>query len=435
MKTNKLVLGYCDPGKMPSNPIEILNRYHTDGRGEVFKNERRFRDDDNSRFVDWEEGENVQFLQEFLYNAGFMTKKYNEGIFDYVTEAAVRLFQEYVRTIDPGDKTFKRDGQVGPKTWGKIEAWPPGKKCEWHASRATENPTHDEYNNWFKILVAAQQHYSKPENQGPIMKAVNAMADTKSTIKVSEWTFEKDKIHLIGIRRNESNKTINNIRTNDDLFVLLLNGMVFKFWGSTDPRTKKHRNGKLDEGFLVEGQHRYRFGWHKLGLDNGKYHTYRALRPVDEEKVVVIRDWVDDNILTIDDMIKNGGLGFGTYINIHWSGKNRSSDTTWSDGCQVIRGQSYINNRKQPIDLSNFTANNYDELYANDHLDKGAYNMLADLVVCYSNPNLDGKKPDRNQLLYTLGNEKETLPMIKTMFGENYVMDALNAMNADGANL
>ncbi len=192
------------------------------------------------------------------------------------------------------------------------------------------------------------------------------------------------------------------------------------------------------EPFLVEGQHVYRFGWHRLsdldgnqGDDDSKYVTYRALRPAIGEQVVVVRDWKSDNKLSEEDLIKHGELGLGGQINIHWTGTNNNK-STWSAGCQVIRGQSYINSRKEPIDLTNFTAKTYADLYKNDKIDKGAYNILADLVVCYSKPNLDGQNPDAGLLHYTLGNEKETLPMIKTIFGESYVMDALIAMNADG---
>ncbi len=414
-----LELGNFDPGKKPSNLKTFLKPYHTDG---VLKTTDKFRDDDNNRFVEWKEGEKIQELQEFLYTAGFMNQKYNEGVFDYVTEASVRLFQEYIRTIDPADSNFVRDGKVGNGTWGQINKWPARKKCEWHVSRSEESSMHQEYNNWFELLKTAKEHYSKVENQGPIMKSVNEMNDTKSTLKVESWDFDKDKIHLIGIRRNESKSV--RIRTNDDLFILLINGMVFKFWGSTDPKSKD--NPSLDEPFLVEGQHIYRFGWHRLAQTSGNYVTYRALRPFINEQVVVIRDWKDDNKLSEEDLIANNGLGYGGQINIHWTGTSRSK-STWSSGCQVIRGQSYINNRGKAIDLSKFTAKTYADLYNSDKIDKGAYNMLADLVVCYSKKGL-------NQLYYTLGNEKETLPMIKTNFGENYVISALEKMKANEAN-
>ena len=419
-----LKLGIYDSGKKPTDLRKFLKPYHTDG---VLKTSDKFRDDDNNRFVEWNEGENVQKLQEFLFSAGFMHEKYNEGVFDYVTEASVRLFQEYIRTIDPADSSFVRDGKVGNGTWGKINEWPAGKKCEWHGSNSSKSPSHKEYNNWFTILEAAKTYYSNSDNQGPIMKAVNARADTESTLKVEKWNFDKDKIHLIGIRRNESIFKKSKTRTNDDLFVLLINGMVFKFWGSTDPQSQDSSN----EPFLVEGQHLYRFGWHKLGKTKTGYKTYRALRPAINEQVVVIRDWENDNLLSEEDLIKNNGLGLGKYINIHWTGGR--SNKTWSAGCQVIRGQSYINNRNEAIDLSKFTAKSYADLYNSDKIDKGAYNMLADLVVCYSAPNLDGTNPAGNQLLYTLGNEKETLPLIRTVFGENYVTKSLSDMKADGA--
>jgi len=420
-------LGYYDPGKKPANPHSFLKLYHTDG---VLLSTDKFRDDDNNRFVEWKQGENIQKLQEFLFNAGFMTKKYNEGVFDYVTEASVRLFQEYIRTVDPGDKNFERDGKVGDGTWGKIREWPAGKKCLWHPSRASENGSHVEYNNWIDLLNTAKDHYSKSENQGPIMKAVNNLSNTKSTIKTKDWNFDKNKIHLVGVRRNESNDIGKSL--NDDLFILLINGMVFKFWGSTDP---KRKSDSSKEPFLVEGQHMYRFGWHRLGnLKNGTYVSYRALRPANNsQEVVVVRDRDNDDMLSSGDYAN--GLTYGKYINIHWTGKNKWNKFTQSAGCQVIKGDGYMNSNNEYIDLSDFTADNYTQLYQDDNLDKGAYNMLADLVVCFSNVQLDEitNKPKTPLLFYTLGNEKETLPMIKTVFGENYVLDALTAMKADGA--
>ena len=428
-----LKLGNFDSGKKPTDLRAFLKLYHTDG---VLRTTDKFRDDDNNRFVEWQEGENIQELQEFLCNAGFMVKKYNEGVFDYVTEAAVRLFQEYIRTVDPADSSFVRDGKVGNGTWAKIKEWPEGKKCEWDLSRAQESSTHEEYNNWFKLLTAAKEYYSIPENQGPIMKAVNAMSNTESTLKVGDWKFDKNRVHLIGIRRNESVASEAKRRKNDDLFILLMNGMVFKFWGSTDPQSRdqsQNTSPNKDEPYLVEGQHVYRFGWHKLGeigSNAGKYASYRALRPAINQKTVVIRDWKRDNRLSEEDLIKNNGLGYGTYINIHWTGGR--SNNTWSAGCQVIRAHSYMNHRNEAIDLSKFSASSYEELYRNDKLDKGAYNMLADLVVCNTkiefNPSTGKPKPQG--MYYTLVNENEALP-IASILGENYVINALKAMKVE----
>ena len=71
-------------------------------------------------------------------------------------------------------------------------------------------------------------------------------------MKIDEWDTSRDKVHLIGIRRNEDASV--GTRKNDDIFVLLVNGLVFQFWGSTDPSASLA--DRTDEAFLVEGQHR-----------------------------------------------------------------------------------------------------------------------------------------------------------------------------------
>ena len=417
-------LGNYDRGKKPSDLASFFKPYHVDG---ILTTTNKFRSDDNNVFVNWvpSEKNKVQELQEFLFEAGFMNKKYNDGVYDYVTEAAVRLFQEYVATIE--FKSCSRDGKVGPITWQFINEWPKGKKCNWHSSKTAYNPSHKEYIAWMDLLVEAKKYYSDSNHQGPIMRAVNQARETGATVKTQNWNFEKDSIHLVGIRRNESKSTT--IRKNDDLFVLLVNGMVFKFWGSTDPRVKTNSS---NEPFLVEGQHLYRFGWHNLGAvdenkknKRGDYVTYRALRPADKnQSVLVVRDQDEDDILSVGDLGATGlELSLGKYINVHWTGTSRSK-TTWSDGCQVIKGQSYINNLGEVIDYSDFTAATYEDLFNDEKKHKGAYRFLTDLVVCYS-------EKGTNTIYYTLGNENEELAKISNVFGETYVGDALKAMNAD----
>jgi hypothetical protein len=364
-------------------------------------------------------GQEVKDLQEFLFSAGFTTKRYNAGVFDYATQAAVRLFQEYVRTIDKdGDKNMVPDGIVGEGTMKHVRRWKElGLKCDWGPTTAN-NPS-KEYKDWFALLTQAKAYYKA--KMGPILTLVNNMRNRYSTKKIDDWDFDKDKIHLIGIRRNQEVSAEN--RQNDDLFILLINGNVFKFWGSTDPNVKV--SGRKDEAFLVEGQHHYRFGWHKITDENK---IYRALKPFDPTGVLIIRDWDDDNALTTKDLeVKdNRGNKFGLVaapdINIHWSGYGGFN---FSAGCQVISGQSYINNQPESngnlVDCSGFASRSYGDLNISKKKTKGAYNVLADLVVCYSDPGT-------NSLLYTLGREESL--NISSSFGPNYASDALNRMKS-----
>ena len=167
---------------------------------------------------------------------------------------------------------------------------------------------------------------------------------------------------------------------------------------------------------LVEGQHKYRFGWHKISEEKK---IYRALKPFDPAGVIILRDLNRDNALTPDDLAVRGNnsLEVNNSINIHWSGVGTSN---WSAGCQVIAGKNYINNKDKLIDCSKFASTAYSELNTSSKKTKGAYNVLADLVVCYS-------KAGVNHVLYTLGREESL--NLDANFGSNYAIDALRKMN------
>lgn len=404
-----LFLGSCDVGKIPADRKKFLSPYHKDG---LTTSSVSFRDDDRTTWRSFRPGETneVAELQQFLFKAGFMPRGVVDGIFDYVTQSAARLFQEYVRTIDPeGDKNMVPDGIVGNVTMQHVQRWKnQGKVADWSKS-SSANPT-KEYSDWIKLLNEAKAHYQA--NPGPIMQAVNALPKTYSTIKVKDWNFSPDNIHLIGIRRKQD--TAASIkRANDDFFVLLVNGMVFKFWGSTDPSKNMVQNNIPPS--LVEGQHKYRFGWHKISEEQK---IYRALKPYDSY-VIILRDLDRDNALTPHDLTVKGNnsLEPNNSINIHWSGMGTSN---WSAGCQVIAGKNYINNKNELVDCSKFASSAYSELNTSAQKTKGAYNVLADLIVCYSKPGVD-------YVLYTLGREESL--NLDANFGSNYSTDALNKMN------
>ena len=405
-----LYLGSCDAGKIPADRKKFLAPYHKDG---LTTSAVSFRDDDRTTWRSFRPGDTneVAELQKFLFKAGFMPRGVIDGIFDYVTQAAARLFQEYIRTMDPeGDKTMVPDGIVGNVTMQHVQRWKnQGKVADWGKS-SSANPS-KEYSDWIKLLHEAKTHYKS--NPGPIMQAVNKLSKTYSTIKVNDWNFSTDEIHLIGIRRKQDSRQAIK-RANDDLFVLLVNGMVFKFWGSTDP--SKNMTGSNIPPSLVEGQHKYRFGWHKISEEKK---IYRALKPFDPAGVIILRDLNRDNALTADDLAVRGNnsLEVNNSINIHWSGVGSSN---WSAGCQVIAGKNYINNQNKLIDCSKFASTAYSELNTSSKKTKGAYNVLADLVVCYS-------KAGVNHVLYTLGREESL--NLDANFGSNYAIDALRKMN------
>ena len=89
-------------------------------------------------------------------------------------------------------------------------------------------------------------------------------------------------------------------------------------------------------------------------------------------------------------------------IHIHWGGKGLRFDVNnWSEGCQVINGSAYLNPANERIDCSSFVATNNTEVANDPSKTRGAYNLLADLVLGLGN-DLPG-----NTVLYTLLTEQD----------------------------
>jgi len=400
-----LYLGGCDAGKRPANAKTFLNPYHMDG---LLRNTRSFRDDDRTTWRRFRNtpGSEVAELQQFLFEKGFMPRGVVDGIFDYVTQASVRLFQEYVRSAE-GVSTMLPDGIVGSGTKSHIDRWKAtGKVSDWgRASHA--NPT-TEHAKWIALLHKAKKHYK--HNSNPILEQVANFQKPSDSIKIDDWEFDPKEIHLIGIRRAQDLST--HRRENDDIFILLVRGMVFKFWGSTD--SSQNMISRETKPFLVEGQHKYRFGWHKISVENK---IYRALKPY-RNGVLVFRDRDDDNALTESDLNRGLDRHPNQSINIHWSGIGRSN---WSAGCQVIAGKSYINHLNEVVDCSKFAATGYTSLNKSAKKTKGAYNVLADLIVSFSEPGV-------NHIYYTLGREASLA--LDSSLGTGYASDILKRMKS-----
>ncbi|TXE07831.1 hypothetical protein ES711_10390 [Gelidibacter salicanalis] len=407
-----LNLGHCDAGKIPTIREDFLKPYHMDG---LLVGKVSFRDDDRTQWRSFREGPgtDVLRLQQFLFKAGFMPRCVFDGVFGYVTQAAVRLFQEYIRTME-GVIDMVPDGIVGSITLSHVERWRAENKVSEWGSVTSNNPS-DRYKEWMSLLDQAKHYYTA--NPGPILKLLNSLTNTYSSKKPSEWEFHKDQIHLIGIRRKQTQSTVK--RDNDDLFVLLINGMVFTFWGSTDASVAMANRG--DEPFLIEGQHLYRFGWHKISEENK---IYRALKPANPNGVIVVRDWDGDNAYTDNDiLVKNSygtlqELSVNPSINIHWSG---IGTTNFSAGCQVIAGKSYLNHKNELQDCSNFASSSYSGLTESNKKTKGAYNVLTDLILCYAPQGI-------NHIYYTLGREESL--NLSASFGGQYALNTLNKLQS-----
>ena len=384
-----------------NTPNSLLDSYFTPYHGHDMPQKKKFRGDANFEWIGFKKtsGESIKELQEFLINTGFQPHGDKNGIFGYRTISAVRLFQEYVRTIEGDPGIGKPDGVVGNKTRQHMDRWErDGIKASWEEDSGGPST---EFNDWITLLNKLKSKYI--QDLTPTLQAVKSFQGISDTLAVDEWDFDPAHIHLIGIRRLEWLKT--HVRANDDLFILLIKGMVFKFFGSTDPNPSMA--SRPDIPFLVHGQHKYRFGWHKLSELNKK--VYRALKP-QGNGVLVCRDQNVDNSLTLDDL--RHGLTPNNSINVHWSGTGTSN---WSAGCQVICGRSYINHLDELVDCTPFSAVNYTQL---DKKTRGAYSVAADMVTIFA-------EQGEVAALYTLLYEDD----LKLQFGPDYVSGLVSRLS------
>lgn len=328
----------------------------------------------------------VAQVQENLKTLGFFPGGEADGICGYRTHSAIRLFQEYVRSVEK--QACVPDGRFGPKTQAHLQRWlDSGARPDW-------SPHAGEYEAWLGLLEAAKQKYlAQP---GPVLEKVNAFAGASDTRKVQDWDFAgPGNIHLVGLRRNEANNKF------DDVFVLLMKGLVFKFQGSTEPGASEHPEGPPH---LAPGQHNYHFGWHKR--------SYLALRP-QNAGVLIARAGADKRL---DEADWEKGLRPEPTINIHWGGRGMGRDVNhWSEGCQVINGEVYVNPAGEMISCSAFAATSPSEAATRHDKTRGAYNLLVDLVTA-----LSGDMPS-NTVKYTLLTEPDLdlAPSLKQSLAES----------------
>ena len=360
-------LGTCDAGCAPAVPATYFAPLHEGG----MTANPRFRGEQDGQWIGFTEqpGDEVRTLQQFLKDAGFFPFGKIDGICGYRTTGSLRLFQEYVRSVEKDASIGAADGLLGEKTQAHVQRWRAGKlKANWLATTSA-NPT-AEYVLWMNLLGKVKERYRG--NVPTLLQDVIEYTQPTDTVKPADWSFDPQRIHLVGVRRAEAQP---GTRMNDDVYVLLINGVTFKFFGTTDPGKSSNASGAP---FLVPGQHRYRFGWHKLSdMD----HVYRALKPAGPG-VLVIRDGDRDDALTEADLA--GRLEANNSINVHWGGKGTSN---WSEGCQVICGRGYINHERAVVDCSAFAASQYGQLgtrVGGVYLTKGAYSVLVDLVTAFS---------------------------------------------------
>lgn len=317
----------------------------------------------------------VKQVQQALKDLGFFPGGQVDGICGYRTQSAIRLFQEHVRSVEHLPCT--PDGQFGPQSQTHLERWlRDGLKPSWAPAVAawaagTASGAGGEFATWLAWLEAVKAKYAAAPS--PVLARVNALAKTGDTRKVADWDFSPQAgVQLIGIRREVMSGKF------DDIFVLLIKGLVYKFQGSTDPGATENPAGMP---FLVPGQHNYHFGWHKS--------TYLALKP-EGAGVLVVRAGADGK-LTPDDLAR--GLEVNATINVHWGGRGLLGQVNnWSEGCQVITGSVYVDPANRLVSCQPFAAVTPAE--PRDPASKktrGAYNMLLDLVTALGSDLGDGR--------------------------------------------
>ena len=323
----------------------------------------------------------VAEVQGALKALGFFPGGTVDGLCGYRTHSAIRLFQEYVRSVE--DEGGVPDGLFGPTTEAHLRRWlDQGKRPDWNSTVEAWRAGAlggTEYARWLELGRKAQAKYAAAPTR--LLRMVRDFGAPTDTHPVEDWDFGPHRIHLFGIRRDQFGGKF------DDVFVFLLKGLVFKFQGSTEPGSSSHPDGRP---FLVPGQHDYHFGWHQL--------RYLALRPRGVGGGVLVVRSKNDAVL--DDADLDRGLSTNASINVHWAGKGLAMDVkNWSEGCQVIAGSVYLNHRGDFVDCSDFVAANNGDVSASRT--RGAYNVLVDLATA-----LTGDMPDTT-VRYTLLHEAD----------------------------
>ena len=272
------------------------------------------------------------------------------------------------------------DGRFGPKTQEHLQRWlTNGLRPAWLSPTPQQSA---EYNQWLALLNQLKTQYMAHPTSA--LQLVNSYPKTSDTQKPAAWDFTgPGNTHLIGIRRTDDGGKF------DDLLVLLVKGLVFKFQGSTKPGAAA--DPRKGVPFLLNGQHTYHFGWHKR--------TYLALRP-QQFGVLVVRS-KDDKRLD-DRELTPGNTECNDTINIHWGGQGLGRPVNdWSEGCQVINSSIYFDPDNQMVDCRSFAAINNGDVAKNPNKTRAAYNVITDLVIAFAS-DIPG-----NTVRYTLISEQD----------------------------
>lgn len=147
---------------VPADPTQYFTPLHES----TMRGKAKFRCEGEDEWIGFREssaGNDVRDLQEFLKRAGFMPFGKLDGIFGYRTAASLRLFQEYVRTIEEDASIGAADGVLGARTTEHLRRWrAEAVHASWERS-SSESPT-PEYSLWLRLLDRVRAHYLREPN-------------------------------------------------------------------------------------------------------------------------------------------------------------------------------------------------------------------------------------------------------------------------------
>ena len=114
-----LKLGLVDSRAKPSDLNAFFSKYHEGG----MLGQNKFRGEKDSQWIPLQEidGNHVRDLQSKLRDFSFYPHGEVDGIFGYRTLSAVRLFQEFVQSVENIVDIGTTDGIVGTKTHAHIQ--------------------------------------------------------------------------------------------------------------------------------------------------------------------------------------------------------------------------------------------------------------------------------------------------------------------------
>ena len=116
------------------------------------------------------------------------------------------------------------------------------------------------HSDWLKRLKTLKVRLQ--EQPGPEHTMVTEFGTASDTRKLADWNFDKPgEAHLIAIRKLPLIPRVFDARKDDALFVLLVDGKSYVFYGFTghfDATLEGSSRDRNKTGFIAEGQHKYR---------------------------------------------------------------------------------------------------------------------------------------------------------------------------------